>query len=264
MLRKKIKKLICIMSAVIIAFSCFSITTFADGKDIPNVGNIEIGDIISMVFIAVYDENGEIIDESYIEPDLYSFDYQNDILYVDISSSEFPILCTVGSFIGFEVYFSQDYYYFGQDSMFMVYKFPASYKFVEGSFNYWSTSLGHKPNLSIPCDSAEVSSYDDIFYHNVYCLESSYFLFESTKSLNTLSFTISLKKMENSLDDLKYDNSPYGHKFFSDIGTFFKSSLNWVVDIFKSVITKPELTVLLLGFVIVGFGFTLLGKLIFS
>lgn len=50
--------------------------------------------------------------------------------------------------------------------------------------------------------------------------------------------------------------------FLTDIGTFFTQSVTWATDILSKVTAEPALTVLVLGFPIVGFAFGLLGRLI--
>lgn len=49
--------------------------------------------------------------------------------------------------------------------------------------------------------------------------------------------------------------------FLTDIGTFFTQSLDWTTTILDKVIDSPALTVIVLGFPIVGFAFGLLGRL---
>lgn len=50
--------------------------------------------------------------------------------------------------------------------------------------------------------------------------------------------------------------------FLTDIGTFFTQATTWCTDILSKVTSEPALTVLVLGFPIVGFAFGLLGRLI--
>ena len=50
--------------------------------------------------------------------------------------------------------------------------------------------------------------------------------------------------------------------FLTDIGTFFTQSVGWMGDILSNVTDSPALTVLVLGFPIVGFAFGLLARLI--
>lgn len=50
--------------------------------------------------------------------------------------------------------------------------------------------------------------------------------------------------------------------FLTDIGTFFTQSLGWMTSILDKVTDSPALTVLVLGFPIVGFAFGILGRLI--
>ena len=50
--------------------------------------------------------------------------------------------------------------------------------------------------------------------------------------------------------------------FLTEIGTFFTQSVTWATDILSNVTSEPALTVLVLGFPIVGFSFGLLGRLI--
>ena len=50
--------------------------------------------------------------------------------------------------------------------------------------------------------------------------------------------------------------------FLTEIGTFFTQSVDWATDILSKVSAEPALTVLVLGFPIVGFAFGLLGRLI--
>ena len=50
--------------------------------------------------------------------------------------------------------------------------------------------------------------------------------------------------------------------FLTEIGTFFTQSVTWATDILGQVSAEPALTVLVLGFPIVGFAFGLLGRLI--
>lgn len=50
--------------------------------------------------------------------------------------------------------------------------------------------------------------------------------------------------------------------FLTDIGTFFTQSVGWMGDILQNVTDSPALTVLVLGFPIVGFSFGLLRRLI--
>lgn len=50
--------------------------------------------------------------------------------------------------------------------------------------------------------------------------------------------------------------------FLTNIGTFFTQSVTWATDILGEVSAEPALTVLVLGFPIVGFAFGLLGRLI--
>lgn len=50
--------------------------------------------------------------------------------------------------------------------------------------------------------------------------------------------------------------------FLTNIGTFFTQSVEWTTDILSHVTSEPALTVLVLGFPIVGFAFGLLGRLI--
>lgn len=49
--------------------------------------------------------------------------------------------------------------------------------------------------------------------------------------------------------------------FLTDIGTFFTQALTWTTSILDEVISSPALTVVVLGFPIVGFAFGLLGRL---
>lgn len=49
--------------------------------------------------------------------------------------------------------------------------------------------------------------------------------------------------------------------FLTEIGTFFTQALDWTTSILDSVTASPALTVLVLGFPIVGFAFGLLGRL---
>lgn len=50
--------------------------------------------------------------------------------------------------------------------------------------------------------------------------------------------------------------------FLTEIGTFFTQAVGWMSDILSSVTSDPALTVLVLGFPIVGFAFGLLARLI--
>lgn len=50
--------------------------------------------------------------------------------------------------------------------------------------------------------------------------------------------------------------------FLTNIGLFFTESLDWMTSILTSVTSSPALTVLVLGFPIVGFAFGILGRLI--
>lgn len=50
--------------------------------------------------------------------------------------------------------------------------------------------------------------------------------------------------------------------FLTNIGTFFEQSVGWSTEILSKVTSEPALTVLVLGFPIVGFAFGLLGRLI--
>lgn len=50
--------------------------------------------------------------------------------------------------------------------------------------------------------------------------------------------------------------------FLTEIGTFFTQAVTWMGDILANVTDSPALTVLVLGFPIVGFAFGLLGRLI--
>lgn len=50
--------------------------------------------------------------------------------------------------------------------------------------------------------------------------------------------------------------------FLTEIGTFFTQAVGWTTDILSNVTSEPALTVLVLGFPIVGFAFGLLGRLI--
>lgn len=50
--------------------------------------------------------------------------------------------------------------------------------------------------------------------------------------------------------------------FLTSIGEFFNQSLTWMSTILTKVISDPALTVLVLGFPIVGFAFGLLHRLI--
>lgn len=50
--------------------------------------------------------------------------------------------------------------------------------------------------------------------------------------------------------------------FLTEIGTFFTQSVGWCTDILSQVTSEPALTVLVLGFPIVGFAFGLLHRLI--
>lgn len=50
--------------------------------------------------------------------------------------------------------------------------------------------------------------------------------------------------------------------FLTDIGTFFTQAVDWSTTILTNVTDSPALTVLVLGFPIVGFAFGLLGRLI--
>lgn len=50
--------------------------------------------------------------------------------------------------------------------------------------------------------------------------------------------------------------------FLTEIGTFFTQAVGWTADILTQVTADPALTVLVLGFPIVGFSFGLLGRLI--
>lgn len=50
--------------------------------------------------------------------------------------------------------------------------------------------------------------------------------------------------------------------FLTNIGTFFTQAVNWMTAILDSVISSPALTVLVLGFPIVGFAFGILHRLI--
>lgn len=50
--------------------------------------------------------------------------------------------------------------------------------------------------------------------------------------------------------------------FLSNIGTFFEQSVDWATTILSNVTSEPALTVLVLGFPIVGFAFGLLHRLI--
>lgn len=50
--------------------------------------------------------------------------------------------------------------------------------------------------------------------------------------------------------------------FLTNIGEFFTQSVGWATDILSNVTSEPALTVLVLGFPIVGFAFGLLGRLI--
>lgn len=50
--------------------------------------------------------------------------------------------------------------------------------------------------------------------------------------------------------------------FLTEIGTFFTQAVGWTADILTQVTSDPALTVLVLGFPIVGFSFGLLGRLI--
>lgn len=49
--------------------------------------------------------------------------------------------------------------------------------------------------------------------------------------------------------------------FLTSIGTFFTQSLDWTTTILDEVTSSPALTVIVLGFPIVGFAFGLLGRL---
>lgn len=50
--------------------------------------------------------------------------------------------------------------------------------------------------------------------------------------------------------------------FLTNIGTFFEQSVDWATAILSNVTAEPALTVLVLGFPIVGFAFGLLHRLI--
>ena len=50
--------------------------------------------------------------------------------------------------------------------------------------------------------------------------------------------------------------------FLEQIGAFFTQSVDWSTDILSKVTAEPALTVLVLGFPIVGFAFGLLHRLI--
>lgn len=50
--------------------------------------------------------------------------------------------------------------------------------------------------------------------------------------------------------------------FLANVGLFFNSSVGWATDILSKVTAEPALTVLVLGFPIVGFAFGLLHRLI--
>ena len=50
--------------------------------------------------------------------------------------------------------------------------------------------------------------------------------------------------------------------FLTEIGTFFTQSVDWCTTILSKVTAEPALTVLVLGFPIVGFAFGLLHRLI--
>ena len=49
--------------------------------------------------------------------------------------------------------------------------------------------------------------------------------------------------------------------FLTDIGTFFTQALTWCTTILDEVVKSPALTVVVLGFPVVGYAFGLLGRL---
>lgn len=50
--------------------------------------------------------------------------------------------------------------------------------------------------------------------------------------------------------------------FLADIGVFFTQSVTWLGNVLSTITSNPALTVLILGFSIVGFAVGLLGRLI--
>lgn len=50
--------------------------------------------------------------------------------------------------------------------------------------------------------------------------------------------------------------------FLTEIGTFFTEAIGWMTEILTTVTTSAPLTVLVLGFPIVGFAFGILHRLI--
>ena len=100
---------------------------------------------------------------------------------------------------------------------------------------------------------------------NSYTIYSSFGFFggylETDRNISTFSFVCTLEEY-GSIVNPPPVVAPGIFNFLSNIGTFFTASVNWFTSILTDVIAEPSLTVLVLGILIVGFGFTLLIRLI--
>lgn len=257
MLKKRIKKYICVLSAVIIAFSCFSVSAVETPEF---TDNIFLEDLSGYAYYDVFDEDNNLVDTFYIIPDSVDFNEEKDLLYIDFFSSSVPLKkgYKVVLYCSFETY---------------GYKTPGFILLHYADGLKYSSSSGC---FVIPDNPPGSNSFDFTFsnYKNSSYKQlngnAKYYSFQVgldvTKNSDSLSLVFEFAEHVTDIEKyISHSNAaPRKYKFFSDIGIFFKSAVEWMSDIFDKFVENPAILVLVIGFVIVGFCFGILRKLIYE
>lgn len=108
--------------------------------------------------------------------------------------------------------------------------------------------------------SSETQVSENVFNAQCYGeITNQNYSFNVTDNISELSFAFSLDESF----DFPVPEEPSGFLLFlSDVGVFFINCLDWFVELFSMVSVSAPLLVLVCGFVIVGFSFSLLRRMV--
>lgn len=260
MLQKKIFKILSVLVAVIIAFSCFILPCSA-----VSFGEDFIINYYSL-FYSVYDDNGEYVETIYPESDSVIVTFDENKICFDISSV--PSV-------------SNGYYFIDIDFDF---EYSVSSDSSEAIIFYYSQGLG--PDLTGGCyyeyedlngnfKSSYFQPYLDYNALGFICTPSALSFscdlnFLSNSETNNLSFVFEVASDVDSIEEYLSSNSSDSgsspapdepiSSFLSDIGVFFGSCISWVKDILNFTVSNPSLFILLIGFFVCVFVFGVLSR----
>lgn len=237
MLRKKIFKILSVLVAVIIAFSCFLLpVSAATVTGVTKLGDINLNEIGLFVSF-IYPGAGWVqlsLDDSII---VEGFDGDGS-LRLNCSLADTPV-GTLPSDTSMDLYI----YFKGNPKglyiSFPDYLVPVSEDYSLFNCNGLLSNFDFVNHLGFYFDDCSRGNNHTHYFH--YCCIS-------TAAISQFDFNLSFTN--------PYSVPPI-EAMFNDLGSFFGSSSTWFLDIFSAITANSALFFVLLGIPIVGFVFTL-------